>query len=97
MIIDNPLAGINKAFETRKTTHFPTLKPEKLSELTCAQENHCAVKIPQQGKQRTVAIKNVLKSLGSDIQYTSAAELTNLTNKEIATRRKFSSLKPPLH
>lgn len=49
------------------------------------------------GEQRTVAIRNVLKSLGSDIHNTSAAELTDLTNKEIATLRKFSGLKPPLH
>ena len=33
LITDNPLAGINKAFEVPKKTHMPTLKPNELPEL----------------------------------------------------------------
>jgi integrase len=44
LVISNPLAGINKAFEVPKKNHMPTLKPNELPELMTAL-NTASIKI----------------------------------------------------
>lgn len=44
LVHDNPLAGINKAFEVPKKQHMPTLKPDQLPELMSAL-NTASIKI----------------------------------------------------
>ncbi|RBW47303.1 hypothetical protein DS885_03915 [Psychromonas sp. B3M02] len=48
-------------------------------------------------EQRNVAALKVIKILGDNIHEISTQDFTDLVNKEIATMRKFTNLKPPLH
>ena len=48
-------------------------------------------------EQRAVATNNVINALCDDIHNITTEQFSDLINKEIASLRKFSNLKPPLH
>lgn len=83
---ENKIAWRRNAFDRRKTEQ--TRKKEKR-----------AMNGKSRQEQRQIAQKNVLNALGPEgiKALSSEKEYIDLLNKEIASLRKFTNMKPPLH
>lgn len=60
-------------------------------------KEHAKLKGRNRDEQRQEAIKNVIAGLGDNISSIDSCTFTDMVNKEIATLRKFTNIKAPLH